>query len=84
MIEATLADESISRVVQLNLTIFDKEGIPLRSFSGSGTALEGTLRFFFCLPRKINGQDIASYEISVSICVGKPSLHPFVYFIVTV
>jgi|GEM_PF-5272390 lipoprotein len=65
-IEAALEDESVSRVLQLNLTIFDKEGIPLRSFSGSGTALSGSLLFFFPLYREIDRKDIASYEISVS------------------
>ncbi|MBS6447309.1 MAG: hypothetical protein KH382_06935 [Clostridiales bacterium] len=65
-IEVALEDESVSRVLQLNLTIFDKEGIPLRSFSGSGTALSGSLLFFFPLYREIDRKDIASYEISVS------------------
>lgn len=66
LITAKLEDESVSNVLQLNLTIFDKEGIPLRTFSGSGTASSGSLQFFFPLFFGINRQDIASYEISVS------------------
>lgn len=65
-IEAVLEDESVSRVLQLNLTIFDKEGIPLRSFSGGGTPSNGTLLFSFPILFAINRKDIASYEISVS------------------
>lgn len=65
-IEAALEDESVSRVLQLNLTIFDKEGIPLRSFSGGGTPSNGTLLFSFPILFAIDRKDIASYEISVS------------------
>lgn len=65
-IEVALEDESVSRVLQLNLTIFDKEGTPLRSFSGGGTPSNGTFLFSFPILFAIDRKDIASYEISVS------------------